>query len=96
MHELMGLGHSWAFLYFFTYLILAQFIMLNLVVAVLLINYGTHTAMHALLFESRRPPARHAQYQSANSVPYHTTTPVHLPVRVPMRNRMLDVGLLLT
>ena len=46
MHELMGLGHSWAFLYFFTYLILAQFIMLNLVVAVLLINYGTHMAMH--------------------------------------------------
>ena len=29
-----------AFLYFFTYLILAQMIMLNLVVAVLLINYG--------------------------------------------------------
>lgn len=40
MHELMGLGHTWAFLYFFTYLILAQMIMLNLVVAVLLINYG--------------------------------------------------------
>jgi len=39
MHELMGLGHTWAFLYFFTYLILAQMIMLNLVVAVLLINY---------------------------------------------------------
>lgn len=40
MHELMDLGHTWAFLYFFTYLILAQMIMLNLVVAVLLINYG--------------------------------------------------------
>lgn len=40
MHELMDLGHTYAFLYFFTYLILAQFIMLNLVVAVLLINYG--------------------------------------------------------
>ena len=57
MHELMDLGHTWAFLYFFTYLILAQFIMLNLVVAVLLINYGTYMAMHALPFESRRPPA---------------------------------------
>lgn len=40
MHELMDRGHTWAFLYFFTYLILAQMIMLNLVVAVLLINYG--------------------------------------------------------
>lgn len=69
MHELMDLGHTWAFLYFFTYLILAQFIMLNLVVAVLLINYGTYTAMHALLFESRRPPSRHAQHQFANRMP---------------------------
>ena len=40
MHELIDRGHSYAFVYFFSYLILAQFIMLNLVVAVLLINYG--------------------------------------------------------
>lgn len=40
MHELIDRGHTYAFLYFFTFLILAQFIMLNLVVAVLLINYG--------------------------------------------------------
>jgi len=39
MHELIDRGHTYAFLYFFTFLILAQFIMLNLVVAVLLINY---------------------------------------------------------
>merc|ERR1712225_123444 len=44
MHELMGLGHTFAFLYFASYLVLAQFIMLNLVVAVLLINYDDQQA----------------------------------------------------
>ena len=44
LHELLDLGHTWAFLYFFSYLILAQLIMLNLVVAVLLINYDEQQA----------------------------------------------------
>ena len=39
MHDLIEKGHTYAFLYFFTFMILATFIMLNLVVAVILNNY---------------------------------------------------------
>jgi hypothetical protein len=39
MHDLMDQGHDFAFMYFSTFTILAEFIMLNLVVAVLLLNY---------------------------------------------------------
>ena len=39
MHDLMDQGHDLAFLYYSTFTILAEFIMLNLVVAVLLLNY---------------------------------------------------------
>ena len=37
-------GHTYAFAYFFTFLILATFIMLNLVVAVMIINYNEQQA----------------------------------------------------
>ena len=37
-------GHTFAFAYFFTFLILATFIMLNLVVAVMIINYNEQQA----------------------------------------------------
>jgi hypothetical protein len=39
MHDLIDQGHTYAFLYFFTFMVLATFIMLNLVVAVILNNY---------------------------------------------------------
>ena len=39
MHDLMDQGHTFAFVYFASFTVLAEFIMLNLVVAVLLINY---------------------------------------------------------
>jgi hypothetical protein len=39
MHDLMDGGHTLAILFFMSFTILAEFIMLNLVVAVLLINY---------------------------------------------------------
>jgi hypothetical protein len=39
MHDLMDQGHPLSFFYFFTFMILATFIMLNLVVAVILVNY---------------------------------------------------------
>jgi hypothetical protein len=38
-HDLMDEGHDLAFVYFFTFLILATFIMLNLVVAIMILNY---------------------------------------------------------
>ena len=43
-HDLIDMGHTYAFVYFFTFLILATFIMLNLVVAVMIINYNEQQA----------------------------------------------------
>jgi hypothetical protein len=45
MHDLSDTeSHTYAFAYFFTFLILATFIMLNLVVAVMIINYNEQQA----------------------------------------------------
>jgi hypothetical protein len=45
MHDLSDTeGNTYAFVYFFTFLILATFIMLNLVVAVMIINYNEQQA----------------------------------------------------
>eukprot|EP01048_Picozoa_sp_COSAG05_P003861 COSAG05_NODE_189_length_14633_cov_44.869134_4_plen_1996_part_00 len=45
MHDLTDVeGHTYSFVYFFTFLMLATFIMLNLVVAVMIINYEEQQA----------------------------------------------------
>ena len=66
MHDLMDQGHTFAFVYFASFTVLAEFIMLNLVVAVLLINYEEQQ-------QNGNEPAEPAGYPDAGKTGPHNS-----------------------